>query len=82
MYLEAMNLKADRPSKKLDDKCFGPFGVKRKVGRSTYELELPAAWPTIHPVFNKPYLTLYHSPSFSSQTETPTASTDRDRQRG
>src|SRR5204863_8839332 len=31
VYLEATNLKSDRPSKKLDDKRFGPFKVKRKL---------------------------------------------------
>lgn len=32
VYLEATNLKSDRPSKKLDDCRFGPFKVIKKVG--------------------------------------------------
>jgi len=36
---------------KLDHKMFGRFVVKRKIGLSAYELELPARWK-IHPVFN------------------------------
>jgi hypothetical protein len=71
VYLEATNLKTDRPMRKLDDKRFGPFKVKRKVGRSAYELDLPAGWPAIHPVFNESLLTPYHPPSFASQRKPP-----------
>jgi hypothetical protein len=51
VYLEATNLKTNRPLQKLDDKWYGPFRVKEKVGRAAYELELPPTWPAIHPVF-------------------------------
>jgi hypothetical protein len=49
VYLEATNLKTNQPSKKLDNKQFGPFQVKKKVGEAAYELELPPNWPRIHP---------------------------------
>ena len=42
VYLEATNLKTDRPMKKLDDKHFGPFKIKQKVGPAAYELQLPS----------------------------------------
>jgi hypothetical protein len=64
VYLEATNLKTDRPTKKFDDKRFGPFRVKQKVGAAAYELELPPTWPAIHPVFNESLLTPYRPPSF------------------
>ena len=71
VYLEATNLKTDRPTKKLDDKRFGPFKVKRKVGHAAYELELPPNWPAIHPVFNESYLTPYRASRFASQQKPP-----------
>jgi hypothetical protein len=49
VYLEATNLKTNQPSKKLDNKQFGPFQVKKKVGEAAYKLELPPNWPRIHP---------------------------------
>ena len=56
---------------KLDDKMFGPFVVKRKVGSSAYELELPAQW-TIHPVFNVSLLEPYREdPIGRPQTQVP-----------
>jgi hypothetical protein len=67
VYLEATNLRTDRPTKKLDDKRFGPFKVKRKVSRAAYELHLPTSWPAVHPVFNKSLLTQYRTPSFRTQ---------------
>jgi hypothetical protein len=71
VYLEATNLRTDRPTKKLDDKRFGPFKIKRKVGRAAYELHLPAGWPAVHPVFNESLLTPYRAPSFKSQQKPP-----------
>ena len=71
VYLEATHLKTHRPSKRLDDKHFGPFRVVKKVGRSAYKLQLPPTWAAVHPVFNESYLTPYHTPSFPSQHEPP-----------
>lgn len=41
MWLEGVNIQTDRPMKKLNDKRYGPFKVKCKVGTSAYKLELP-----------------------------------------
>jgi hypothetical protein len=35
VYIEAMNIKTNRPSKKLDDKRLGPFKVLKKVKESS-----------------------------------------------
>ena len=52
VYLEGSNISTDRPSKKLDDRQYGPFPVVAKVGQHAYKLQLPPTWRQIHPVFN------------------------------
>ena len=51
VYLLTKNLKAKRPSKKLDHQKVGPFFVKTVKGSVNYELELPPD-TRIHPVFH------------------------------
>ncbi|GJE98641.1 chromo domain-containing protein [Phanerochaete sordida] len=70
VWLEGINIRTDRPMKKLDNKRYGPFKVKRKVGASAYELELPRTWRH-HPVFNEYLLSPYVEPSFDSQKRQP-----------
>ncbi len=41
VWLEGTNLSTDRPMKKLNDKRFGPFKVIKKVGTSSYKLQIP-----------------------------------------
>ena len=45
------NVKTTRPSKKLDYKKMGPFKIIKKVGTSSYKLDLPASM-TIHNTFH------------------------------
>ena|ERR1700722_21383 len=71
VYLEVTNLTSDRPTKKLDNKCFGPFKVEHKVDAAAYKLQLPPTWPAIHPVFHNSYLTPYRTPRFSQQQRPP-----------
>src|ERR1700730_6143835 len=72
VWLDTCNLKMDHPSKKLDNKCAGPFTIKEKVGPGGYQLKLPQAWH-IHQVFNEllltPYLPLF--PFSESSTTSP-----------
>ncbi|EJC97311.1 uncharacterized protein FOMMEDRAFT_100136, partial [Fomitiporia mediterranea MF3/22] len=53
VILEATNLTTDCLMKKLDNKCFRPFIIEKKVGASAYKLQLLATWKHIHLVFNK-----------------------------
>ena len=50
-YVQKHGARKDRPSASLDDKYWGLFPVRQKVGQSSYKLELPPqTW--IHLVFN------------------------------
>ena len=67
VWLEGYNIKTDRPMKKLEDKRYGPFTILKKVGRSSYQLQLPKTWRSLHPVFNEVVLSPYTPPIFPSQ---------------
>jgi hypothetical protein len=71
VYLESTNLKTSRPSKKLDDKRFGPFEVVKKVGPAAYELKLPDTWPAIRPQFNEQYLHPHKPSQYRNQQKPP-----------
>ena len=53
--------------KKLGDKRFGPFKIQKKVGASSYQLDIPKSWKNIHNVFNEVLLSPYHPPEFPNQ---------------
>jgi len=68
VLLEAKGLQSTRPSKKLDDKRYGPFTITEFVGTQSYRLRLPPAWK-IHDVFHTSKLTPYITPKFTSQLD-------------
>jgi len=41
VWLDARNMKTQRPSKKLDDKMYGPFKISEKISSHAYRLDLP-----------------------------------------
>ena len=67
VWLEGYNITTDRPSKKLEDKRYGPFTIIKKVGKSAYKLQLPPTWKSLHPVFNEVVLSPYTPPAYPSQ---------------
>ena len=71
VWLETTHIKSDRPTKKVDDKCYGPFTILSKHGESAYKLQLPATWMSIYPIFNECVLTPYSPPQFPSQIRPP-----------
>ena len=71
VWLEGYNLQTDRPSKKLSDKCYGPFTILSKIGTAAYKLKLPRTWKSIWPVFNELLLTPYKEPANDSQRHPP-----------
>ena len=71
VFLDGRNINTDRPTKKMEDKWFGPFEVIEKVGASAYRLRLPRGWKTVHPVFNIISLKPANEPVFESQKKPP-----------
>jgi Chromo (CHRromatin Organisation MOdifier) domain len=67
VWLDGRNLKTNRPTKKLDSKCFGLFKITEIVHKGAYKLQLPPTWK-IHPVFNESLLSPFTLPLFSSQS--------------
>ena len=41
VYLDASNIQATRPSRKLSHQKLGPFPIVNKVGNNAYRLQLP-----------------------------------------
>ena len=56
MWLENKNIQSNQPSKKLDNKRYGPFKITKNIGLGAFQLELPEGW-MIHNVFNEDLLT-------------------------
>lgn len=71
VWLEGTNIKTDRPTKKLEDKRYGPFKILEKVGKSAYRLQLPSRWKALYPVQNEVSLWPYTPPSYPSQKKDP-----------
>ena len=49
VWLEGTYITTVRPSKKLDDRRYGPFKIVKIISPTAYRLDLPPRW-TIHPV--------------------------------
>lgn len=73
VFLDGRHIKTIQPTKKFDDKWFGPFEVLEKIGASAYRLKLPKAWRDkgVHNVFNEILLKPSVQPEFDSQKKTP-----------
>ena len=71
VLLEATNIWSDRPSKKLNQKQYGPFKVLEKIGPGAYQLQLDHSWKGIHPVFNECLLHPYIKGEFPTQKKPP-----------
>ena len=69
VWPEATNLQIPYPSRKLAQKCHGPFEIAQILSSLVYRLRLPSTWK-IHDVFHATLLTSYwqteaHGPYFS-----------------
>lgn len=52
VWLDARHIKTNRPSKKLDDKWFGPFPIIEVISDNAYKLKMTPPFSRLHPVFN------------------------------
>ncbi|MBW0562714.1 hypothetical protein O181_102429 [Austropuccinia psidii MF-1] len=52
VWLSSKNIKSTRPTKKLSERCLGPFPILKKVSTHVYHLKLPSQWKSNHPVFH------------------------------
>jgi hypothetical protein len=65
VWLDGWNLTTKQLSEKLEDLCFGPFKIVKRVGAGAYKIEIPKMWKQkkIHDTFNerllKPYVALF-----------------------
>ena len=57
VWLENKNIQLNQPSKKLDNKRYGPFRITKDVGSGVFQLELPEGW-MIHNIFNEDLLVM------------------------
>jgi len=71
VMLNAVNIRRNRPSAKLDHKSVGPFKILEPVGTRAFRLELPPKWNRVHDVFNVCLLEPYHSPSWPGRQSPP-----------
>jgi hypothetical protein len=71
VWVDGKEIATDRPTKKLDDRRYGPFEVQQKVGEAAYLLWLPATWKGIYPVINEGRLSPYTAPASPLQKQPP-----------
>ena len=55
MWLENKNIQSNQPSKKLDQKRYGPFRILKDISLGAFQLELLEGW-MIHNMFNEDLL--------------------------
>ena len=68
VWLDARNVRSDRPCRKLDWKRLGPFRISRKINRAAYELDLPPHL-NIHRVFHVSLLEPVKENEYSSRNQ-------------
>jgi len=59
VLLEGKKLRTNRPTKKLEHRCFSPFKVEKRVRERAYRLKLLTTWK-VHPVFHISKLLPYY----------------------
>ena len=70
VWLENKNIQSNQPSKKLNNKRYGPFRIIKDIGLEVFQLELLESW-MIHNIFNKDLLTQCVEPKFKGQHREP-----------
>ena len=69
IWLEGRNIQTKRPMKKLDNKWYRPFKIKKVFEDGThYSLKLPTNWQ-IHDKFNEVHLSPYTKPCADNKSQ-------------
>jgi hypothetical protein len=71
VWVDGNEITTDRPTKKLNDRRYGPFLVEQKIGEAAYLLRLPTTWKGIYPVINEGWLLPYTALTSSLQKQPP-----------
>ena len=77
VLLNRKNLRSQRPTRKFDDKFYGPFRITDKRGKQAYKLELPANF-CVYNVFHVSLLRAYDPNTRFEGPLPPTMITDQD----
>jgi len=70
MWLENKNIHLNQPSKKLDQKRYGPFRILKYIGLGVFQLQFPEGW-IIYNMFNEDLLTKCKALQFKGQHMNP-----------
>jgi hypothetical protein len=70
VWLEGKDIQTQRPSKKLDDKRYGPYQITKVISPNAYQLKLPSSMK-IHPVFNTVRLRPYKADTVPGRKASP-----------
>ena len=70
VWLDARNIRTNRPTQKLDYKRLGPFPILEKVGTRSFRLQLPKTMK-IHPVFHVDLLEKFRPDPIPGRTPRP-----------
>ena len=71
VWLDATNITTTRPTKKFDDKWFGPFTIDKVISRNAYRLKLTPNFRRLHPVFHVSKLRSYTPDSIHERRPPP-----------
>src|SRR6266478_3685184 len=70
VWLDASDIKQNRPARKLSDKQLGPYSITKIINPNAYELKLPRSF-RIHNRFNVSKLRRYYPPAIPNQKAVP-----------
>lgn len=71
VFLSNVNLRSTRPTRKLDDKRFGPFKIVRQISPVNFKLALPCQWSLSMSVFHVSKLKSFTADPFSTSAPPP-----------
>lgn len=71
VFLSNVNLRSTCPSRKLDDKHFGPFKITKQISPVNFELDLPHQWSLTTSVFHVSKLKPFTADPFSISAPPP-----------